>query len=111
MFQAIVADPSYRAEHFASVRHAIYGGGPIDPRLLRRLSQEGPAEWTNAYGTTEIMVPLYHDQPLEVPRELKTAVGWQTRVIRVGGTPHDSVAIGETGELIFNADNDSALLH
>jgi acyl-CoA synthetase (AMP-forming)/AMP-acid ligase II len=111
MFQAIVADPSYHADHFASVRHAIYGGGPIDPRLLRRLSEEWPAEWTNAYGTTEIMVPLYHDQPLEVPRELKTAVGWQTRVIKIGGTPHDSVAVGETGELIFNADNDSVFLH
>jgi 2-furoate---CoA ligase len=110
MFQAIVANPSYRPEHFASVRHAIYGGGPIDPRLLRQLSHEWPAEWTNAYGTTEIMVPLYHDRPVEAPRELKTAVGWQTRVIRVGGSIDDSVGVGETGELIFNADNDSAFL-
>ena len=103
LYQAMVSAPNYRPERMASLELVLYGGAPIQPELLERLSREWPATIRHIYGTTEIMSPLHFPEPLGQPTRLRQNYGARVRVVKHGGTPEDLVAPGEAGELIVDA--------
>lgn len=107
ILQALISAPDYRPQRMASLRKVLFGGAPISPTLLDRISTEWSAELFHVYGTTEVMTPLYMPDPVGRPRTLRPGYSSRVRVVIPGGSHHDIVPPGEAGELIVDADRDS----
>jgi 2-furoate---CoA ligase len=103
LYEAMVSAPGYRPERMRSLELVMFGGAPIQPKLLERLAREWPATLRHIYGTTEIMSPLHYPEPLGQSTRLRTNYGSRVRVVREGGGPDDRVKPGEAGELIVDS--------
>jgi 2-furoate---CoA ligase len=106
MYQALVSAPGYAPERMTSLQLVLHGGAPIHPALLERLAHEWPADIRHIYGATEIMSPLHYPEPVGQPTRLRQNYLSRVRVVREGGGPGDGVDVGDTGELIVEADPD-----
>jgi acyl-CoA synthetase (AMP-forming)/AMP-acid ligase II len=107
LYQAMVSAPNYNPEKMHSLELVLYGGAPIMPALLDRISREWPATVRHIYGTTEIMCSLYHPEPVGRPVTLRPGYYSRVRVVRHGGKEDELVKPGETGELIVDASADT----
>lgn len=107
LYQALVTAPNYSPRRVASLDLVLFGGAPISAALLDRLDREWPATLRHIYGATEIMCGLYNPEPAGNPLTLRPGFYSRVRVVKLGASPDQTVAPGETGELIVDATGDS----
>jgi acyl-CoA synthetase (AMP-forming)/AMP-acid ligase II len=103
LYGAMVSAPNYKPERMRSLELVLFGGAPIQPKLLERLAREWPAKFIHIYGTTEIMAPLHFGEPVGQSIRLRPSYGARLRVVKQGGGADDAVQPGEAGELIVDA--------
>lgn len=107
IFHMMMAAPNYRPAGMASLRHVMFGGAPIPPRLLQRIATEWPVPAKHIYGTTETMIALHNPAPLGEETVLEPTFYSRIRVIEPGGDPDAIVPVGGEGELIVDASADA----
>ncbi len=103
MFQAVVADPTYRPQKLKSLTTLAYGGSTMSRQLLGQLRRDCKASMFNLYGSTEMMAPFYNRAPFEAPTMFDMAIHHRVRIVRANGAAADEVGVGETGEIIVDA--------
>jgi 2-furoate---CoA ligase len=106
IFHMMTSAPNYRPEAMASLRHVMFGGAPIPPRLLQRIADEWPAPPMHIFGTTETMIALHNTEPLGQETVLDPIFYARIRVIEPGGPCDAVVPVGAEGELIVDARSD-----
>ncbi len=107
LYHAMTRAPGYDPEKMRSLELVLYGGGAIDPDLIRHMDEAWPAAIRHIYGTTETMCSLYNPDPVDRPASLRPGFYSRTRAIRIGGGPGDMLGPGEEGELIIDASADA----
>jgi len=107
LYHAMTRAPNYDPEKMRSLELVLYGGGAIDPELIRHMDETWPAAIRHIYGTTETMCSLYNPDPLDRPASLRPGFYSRTRAIRIGGGPEDAIGPGEEGELIIDTSADT----
>lgn len=107
LYHAMTRAPDYGPEKMRSLELVLYGGGAIDPDLIRHMDETWPAAIRHIYGTTETMCSLYNPDPVDRPASLRPGFYSRTRAIRIGGGPDDALGVGEEGELIVDTSADA----
>ena len=107
LYHAMTRAPQYDPEKMRSLELVLYGGGAIDPELIRHMDETWPASIRHIYGTTETMCSLYNPDPVDRPASLRPGFYSRTRAIVIGGGPGDVLGPGEEGELIIDASADT----
>ena len=107
LYHAMTQAPRYAPEKMRSLELVLYGGGAIEPELIRHMGEAWPAAIRHIYGTTETMCSLYNPDPVGRPASLRPGFYSRTRAIRIGGGPDDMLEPGEEGELIIDASADA----
>ncbi|MDE0383829.1 MAG: AMP-binding protein [Defluviicoccus sp.] len=107
LYHAMTRAPGYAPERMRSLELVLFGGGVIEPDLIRHIDRHWPAAIRHIYGTTETMCSLYNPDPVERPASLRPGFYSRTRAVRLGGGPDDAVGPGEEGELIIDASADA----
>ena len=107
LYHAMTRAPGYAPEKMRSLDLVLFGGGVIEPELIRHIDRHWPAAIRHIYGTTETMCSLYNPDPVERPASLRPGFYSRTRAVRLGGGPDDAVGPGEEGELIIDASADA----
>ena len=77
-----------------SLELVLFGGGVIEPELIRHIDRHWPAAIRHIYGTTETMCSLYNPDPVDRPASLRPGFYSRTRAVRLGGGPDDAVGPG-----------------
>ena len=107
LYHAMTRAPGYAPERMRSLELVLFGGGVIEPELIRHIDRHWPAATRHIYGTTETMCSLYNPDPVERPASLRPGFYSRTRAIRLGGGPDDTIGPGEEGELIIDTGADA----
>ena len=107
LYHAMTRAPDYRPEKMRSLELVLYGGGAIEPELIRHMDETWPAAIRHIYGTTETMCSLYNPDPVGRQASLRPGFYSRTRAIRIGGGPDDEIGPGEEGELIIDTSADA----
>ena len=107
LYHAMTRAPQYDPEKMRSLELVLYGGGAIDPELIRHMDETWPASIRHVSGTTETMCSLYNPDPVDRPASLRPGFYSRTRAIVIGGGPGDVLGPGEEGELIIDASADT----
>ena len=107
LYHAMTRAPGYAPGRMRSLELVLFGGGTIDPALIRHIDETWPAAIRHIYGTTETMCSLYNPNPVDRPASLRPGFYSRTRAVRIGGGPQEAVGPGEEGELIIDASADA----
>ena len=67
LYHAITRAPQYDPEKMRSLELVLYGGGAIDPELIRHMDETWPASIRHIYGTTEDDVLALQPRPGRPP--------------------------------------------
>jgi 2-furoate---CoA ligase len=109
-FHALIHARDFARTRVESLETLIYAGAPMNPRLIRRVTDEFGRPIRGIYGTTEAMNSLYTEDASRRPGRLKPGFYSRVRVVEIGGGPDDVCPAGEEGELLVNADADATFL-
>ena len=97
LYHAMTRAPGYAPERMRSLELVLFGGGVIEPALIRHIDRHWPAAIRHIYGTTETMCSLYNPDPVERPASLRPGFYSRTRAVRLGGGPDDAGGAGGGG--------------
>jgi 2-furoate---CoA ligase len=114
LFHVLVHDPRFAKHDVGSVRKLGYAGAPMLSGLVERCAAAfRPDVFVNHYGSTEVYIVSIYPEPWRKPGCAGRA-GFHTalRIVRADAEPtvrpHETVAAGETGEIVVSLQSPEA---
>ena len=111
LYHDLVSHPGFAAADTGSVRKVGFAGAAMPDGLVKRVEAAFQLElFVNHYGSTEIYTFTIEPQAAAKPGSAgKAGFNQRIRVVRHGaGAPHETVAVGEEGEIIADMEGDEA---